>query len=81
MKYLVYIGAVIGTICLLLAFTANGAPQQAALAGMACAFAVIPYVLFRVGQIVEDGKERREFYQQVRGRMQDVVDSIEKNKA
>ncbi len=79
MKYLVYIGAVIGTICLLLAFTANGAPQQAALAGMACAFAVIPYVLFRVGQIVEDGKERREFYQQVRGRMQELHDAVAKH--
>jgi hypothetical protein len=81
MKYLVYIGAVIGTICLLLAFTANGAPQQAALAGMACAFAVIPYVLFRVTQVLEDQAERRKFYQQCNGRLQELLDTAEKNKA
>lgn len=45
------IGAVIGAFCLLISFTMSGAPQQAALAGMACAFAVIPYVIFRVFQL------------------------------
>ncbi|WP_047472573.1 MULTISPECIES: hypothetical protein, partial [Delftia] len=48
MRVLVYIGAVIAAICLLFSFFVTGAPQQAALAGMACAFAIIPYVLFRV---------------------------------
>ncbi len=31
---------------------AAGAPQQAALAGMACAFAVVPYVLARAVEAI-----------------------------
>ena len=30
---------------------ANGAPQEASAASMACAFAVVPYVLLRTAQI------------------------------
>lgn len=51
MGILVVIGAVFGAICLMFSFLASGAPQQAALAGMACAFAIIPYVVFRVIQL------------------------------
>lgn len=41
------LGAIGGGLFFLAAFTANGAPQQAAAAGMACAVAIIPYVLAR----------------------------------
>lgn len=60
MRILVFIGALAGALCLVGSFIVNGAPQQAALAGMACAFAIIPYVLFRVqaAAIAED--QRRE---------------------
>lgn len=60
MRILVFIGALVGALCLVGSFIVNGAPQQAALAGMACAFAIIPYVLFRVqaAAIAED--QRRE---------------------
>lgn len=51
MGILVVISAVFGAIFLFFSFFASGAPQQAALAGMACAFAVIPYVIFRVIQL------------------------------
>ncbi len=53
MGIIAVLGAVIGAICLLISFAMSGAPQQAALAGMACAFAIIPYVIFRVFQIGE----------------------------
>lgn len=54
----VIIGAVLGTLCLLASFFVNGAPQQAAMSATACAFAIIPYVLYRVGQL--SAAERRE---------------------
>lgn len=50
MRVGVYIGVVIGTLCLFASFFVSGAPQEAALAALACAFAILPYVLFRVGQ-------------------------------
>lgn len=48
MRVLVFLGTLIGAACLIGAFFVSGAPQQAALAGMACAFAIIPYVIYRV---------------------------------
>lgn len=60
MRVLVFIGAVIGALCLIAAFFVKGAPQQAALAGMACAFAIIPYVLFRVQATATAEDQRRE---------------------
>ncbi|MBU1816434.1 MAG: hypothetical protein KKB08_06720 [Gammaproteobacteria bacterium] len=61
MRFLVMIGAVIGALCLLASFFVGGAPQQAALAGMACAFAIIPYVGFRASQLTDEENERRKF--------------------
>ena len=60
MAVLVFIGAVIGALCLVASFFVSGAPQQAALAAMACAFAIIPYVLFRVSQLADAGRYREE---------------------
>ena len=57
MAVLVFLGVVIGALCLVASFFVSGAPQQAALAAMACAFAIIPYVLFRVSQLADS--ERR----------------------
>ncbi len=60
MRYIVFIGAVIGALCLLASFFMPGAPQQAAMAGMACAFAIIPYVLFRVGATADEEDQRKQ---------------------
>jgi len=60
MAVLVFIGAVIGALCLVASFLVSGAPQQAALAAMACAFAIIPYVLFRVSQLADASRYQKE---------------------
>lgn len=60
MRVLVFIGAIIGALCLLASFFMPGAPQQAAMAGMACAFAIIPYVLFRVGATADEEDQRKQ---------------------
>lgn len=60
MKVLVFVGAVVGALCLIGSFFVGGAPQQAALAGMACAFAIIPYVLFRVSDSATAESQRKE---------------------
>lgn len=62
MRFIVVIGAVIGALFLFATFfIAKGAPQEAAMAAMACAFAVIPYVIFRAGQLTTAENERRAF--------------------
>lgn len=61
MRILVMFGAVLGVLCIMLSFFMSGAPQQAALAGMACAFAVIPYVGWRASQIDDEARENRKF--------------------
>lgn len=68
MRVLVFIGAVIGTLCLIGSFFVNGAPQQAALAGMACAFAIIPYVLFRVQATADAENQRRQIIDLLKSR-------------
>lgn len=60
MRVLVFIGAFIGALCLLASFFVKGAPQQAALAATACAFAIIPYVLFRVQATAQAEDQRKE---------------------
>lgn len=68
MRVLVFIGAVIGALFLLGSFFVNGAPQQAALAGVACAFAIIPYVLFRVQATADAENQRREIIDLLKSR-------------
>lgn len=60
MRVLVFIGAALGALCLLASFFMQGAPQQAALAATACAFAIIPYVLFRIQATAQAEDQRRE---------------------
>lgn len=60
MRILVFVGAIIGAMCLLASFFMPGAPQQAAMAATACAFAIIPYVLFRVQATADAEDQRRE---------------------
>lgn len=70
MRFVVFIGAVIGALFLLASFVvANGAPQEAAMAAMASAFAVIPYVIFRVVQLTEAENERRKFQKELLERL------------
>lgn len=47
MRVLILIGAIIGAVFLAAAFFVHNPQQQMALAAMACASALIPYVLFR----------------------------------
>lgn len=70
MRVLVIVGAVIGAVILALTFLVpKGAPQEAAMAAMACAFAVIPYVLFRAGQLASADADRKAFQKAVLDRL------------
>ena len=77
MRILVMVGAVIGLLVLLAGiFVSNGAPQEAAMAAMACAFAVIPYVGWRASQIDDNDRERRKFQKE----LLDRLDALEKSR-
>ncbi len=71
MRMMVMVGAVLGVLCLVAAFFMSGAPQQAALAGMACAVAIIPYVGWRASQIDDDARENREFRTEILALLKD----------
>lgn len=79
MRTLVLIGSVIGFLCLVGAFFVNGAPQQAALAGMACGFAVVPYVAFRVSQLEAAALQKKVFFEQMQKRMDELIEAQAKN--
>lgn len=66
MRILVFVGAIIGAVCLLASFFVAGAPQQAALAATACAFAIIPYVLFRLQSAATAEDQRKEIIELLR---------------
>lgn len=56
------LGSIVGTLVLIVGFTmANGAPQQAAMAALAIALAVLPYVLFRAIQATAGAYRQRDF--------------------
>lgn len=79
MQVFVVIGFVASVLCLIGIPFVSGAGKGVELAVMACAFSVVPYVGFRFQQLREEAKERREFYQQVRGRMQELHDAVAKH--
>lgn len=59
MRYIVFFGAVIGVFFVVGGLLmSKGAPQEAAAAAMGLAFAVIPYVIFRVHASVLAEKQR-----------------------
>jgi hypothetical protein len=64
MKFLLFAasaGSVIGGGWLLLGLkAANGAPQEAAVGAIACAFAVVPYVLARCNQLTAEADRANE---------------------
>lgn len=71
MRVLVMIGAVIGLLCLVAGLIfSKGAPQEAAMAAMACAFAVIPYVGWRASQIDDSAREQRKFRKELLDRLE-----------
>ncbi|MDM0002739.1 hypothetical protein QTI24_29365 [Variovorax sp. J22P240] len=60
--FLAGLGSLAGTLVLVVGFTmANGAPQQAAMAALAIALAVLPYVLFRAIQVTLGAYRQRDF--------------------
>lgn len=70
MGYIAIFGALIGALALAGSFfIANGAPQEAAMAAMACAFAVIPYVIFRVRQLSAEEEARYTFRKELLERL------------
>lgn len=70
MGFIVILGALIGAAILAGSFfVANGAPQEAAMAAMACAFAVIPYVIFRVRQLSVEEEARYAFRKELLERL------------
>ncbi len=77
MRIFVMVGAVIGLLVLLAGiFVSNGAPQEAAMAAMACAFAVIPYVGWRASQIDDNERDERE----LRKELLDRLEALEKSR-
>lgn len=59
MRYIVFICAVIGALFVIGGLVmSNGAPQEAAAAAMGIAFAVIPYVIFKVAAEVKAHAQR-----------------------
>ncbi len=75
MRVLVLIGAFIGALCLLGSFFVDSAPQQAALAATACAFALIPYVAFRVSQLENAALQKKVFFEHVRKRLEELLEA------
>lgn len=76
MRYVVFFCAVIGALFLVAAFFfAKGSPQEAALAAMACAFAIIPYVIFRTGQLTQAETDRRAFRKALLHRLDNLENS------
>jgi hypothetical protein len=58
--WLTIVGVVAGTLALLGTLVANGAPQQAAGAAMAVAFAALPYCFARAVEGIRGERERNE---------------------
>ncbi len=55
------LGSLLGTLVLVFGLaTSSGAPQEAAVAGIALALAVLPYVLLRAVQLAQSAELQRE---------------------
>ncbi len=54
MRFIVLIGGCVGAVFLFSALLVQSVQQQAALAGLACASAIVPYVLFRLQSITQE---------------------------
>ena len=64
--FLAGVGSVLGGIVLVLGFvTAKGAPQEAAIAALAIALAVLPYVFYRVLQLNSEVNKAKKFREEV----------------
>lgn len=71
MRFIVVIGAIIGAFFLAGAlFLSKGAPQEAAMAAMAVAFAVIPYVIYRVLSVAKAERQREQIIDLLTARSQ-----------
>lgn len=67
-------GGVVGAIVLALGFaSAKSAPQEAAIAALALALAVLPYVVFRTLQISMEATRQREFREAVLRRLETMA--------
>lgn len=72
--FLSMLGSVLGGIVLVIGFvTAKGAPQEAAVAALAVALAVLPYVFFRAIQLSAQTKMQREFHEDVLRRIGEMI--------
>ena len=66
MRIVVMLGAVVGFLTLVAALLSGAsAPQQAALAAIACGMAIIPYVGWRASQIDDESRENRKFREEI----------------
>lgn len=75
MRTLVFVGAILGGLCLLASFFVNGAPQEAALAATACALAIIPYVIFRAIQLEREELNSKVFREQMSKRIAELIEA------
>jgi len=78
MRTLVFVGAFIGMLLMIGLFFVNGAPQEAAMAASACAFAIIPYVVYRAIQIEADSLQKKLFFERVQQRLEEVLEETKK---
>jgi hypothetical protein len=75
--FLAGLGSIAGTLVLLVGFaTAQAAPQQAAVAGLAIALAVLPYVLFRTIQATAGAYRQRDFNAELLRKLDQLGDKI-----
>lgn len=72
------VGAFIGVLVLVFGLASSkGSPQEAAVAAIAVALAVLPYVWFRVLQISADAAENRVRYMAVLKRLDNLLEAQE----
>lgn len=79
MRFVAEAGALIGFFFLLGAVFTGTAPQQAAMAAIACACAIIPYVMYRASQIFREEKRAREFRSDLLARLSDLEKAVRDN--
>jgi hypothetical protein len=73
------IGSILGWLVLVVGFlSAKGAPQEAAVAGLAIALAVLPYTFFRAVQLSTAAKRQAEFQAALLRRLESIENSLDK---
>ena len=79
LSFLAGLGSVLGALVLVLGFvSAKGAPQEAAVAALAVALAVLPYVFMRAFQVSASMREQREHRRDVLRRLESLETAMDR---